>query len=759
MILLDAIPPGGIVGRALEAVSTDMIAVRDAIEQKLRRAWNLAEGDDSPWPYVRALYADAVVVEKAGELLRYPVTFTSGDLVLGSPTKVVATYAPASTPGAGDAVAVTEAIADAVGGSATGAADTRFDVCILRSGTSKNGNHYPVSVVREAAGMFNGVRVFAKSDKEHLAGHKDARDIVGVLSNCRIVKARSAESVELRGTLTMLDPSDALTIKMREACRQGVPGIFGLSIDATINANTASVDGRTVREATAFLKVDSVDIVVDPSAGGVVIRALEAAKKDTSDMMRSAIVNEIMAKAPALLAGRVVEAVSDDELLRLRDTALASGKPDMNGMMRVLEARMAAREQVGRSALPQPSRDRVLEAIAAIPEHDAPSPEKVGEMIAREASYLTAIGVGAGTQPKGTGGGSRAEVTKDRRERVAESLDAFFDKTSPDHQSVGSIKQLYIDMTGDKNVSGLTRAAEATRVAEALGTDTLANVLGDAIHRQMLKEYKGAADLQLWRQLATVGRLTDFRENTRMRMGGYSDLPVVEENDPYMALTSPGSEVSRYSPSKRGGLESISLEAIKNDDVGIVQKIPTKIARGAARTLFKFVLDFIRLNGPVYDGKALFHADHGNLLSQALSKDSFAAIRLLMASQREPGSSEPIGVGPQCLWVPQALEETAADIFRRNTNLDATFIQTLAPKIIPVWYWTDPNDWAVSANPADIDSIEIGFLDGVEEPQLFVQDNPTSGSFFSNDQLTWKVRHVYGGVVTDYRGLAKSVVA
>jgi hypothetical protein len=30
---------------------------------------------------------------------------------------------------------------------------------------------------------------------------------------------------------------------------------------------------------------------------------------------------------------------------------------------------------------------------------------------------------------------------------------------------------------------------------------------------------------------------------------------------------------------------------------------------------------------------------------------------------------------------------------------------------------------------------------------------------FSNDQLTYKIRHIYGGNVLDYRGMHKAVVA
>jgi len=40
-----------------------------------------------------------------------------------------------------------------------------------------------------------------------------------------------------------------------------------------------------------------------------------------------------------------------------------------------------------------------------------------------------------------------------------------------------------------------------------------------------------------------------------------------------------------------------------------------------------------------------------------------------------------------------------------------------------------------------------------------VQDNPTVGSLFASDKITYKIRHIYGGAVTDFRGLYKAVVA
>ena len=198
---------------------------------------------------------------------------------------------------------------------------------------------------------------------------------------------------------------------------------------------------------------------------------------------------------------------------------------------------------------------------------------------------------------------------------------------------------------------------------------------------------------------------------------------------------------------------------ITNDDVGAVQRIPKSLVRAAKRTLSKFALDFLKDNPEIYDENTLFHASHGNLGATALGAASVAAGRLAMKSQTEKNSNEKLGITPRFLWVPDELEETAVDLFRRNTEQDRNFVQSLSLDNVPVWYWTDVNDWCLTADPMDLATVEIGFLGGKEEPDLFIQDSPTAGSMFTNDKVTYKIRHIYGGTVTDYRGAYKSVVA
>ena len=198
---------------------------------------------------------------------------------------------------------------------------------------------------------------------------------------------------------------------------------------------------------------------------------------------------------------------------------------------------------------------------------------------------------------------------------------------------------------------------------------------------------------------------------------------------------------------------------IKNDDVGLIMNIPRDMTTAAKRTLNKFVLDIIRSNPTMSDTKALFHVDHGNLGTVAFSKVQYAADRLLMMKQADHDTSEPMGLEPYILLIPVDLQEAAFDAFRRDTNVDQAFVQSVAPRIRPVSYWIDANDWALICNPLDHPTIEIGFMDGKQEPELFIQDSPTSGSVFTNDKVTYKIRHIYGGAAASWKGMRKNVVA
>ena len=64
-------------------------------------------------------------------------------------------------------------------------------------------------------------------------------------------------------------------------------------------------------------------------------------------------------------------------------------------------------------------------------------------------------------------------------------------------------------------------------------------------------------------------------------------------------------------------------------------------------------------------------------------------------------------------------------------------------------------NWYLFADPTMIPMLEVGFYNGQEDPEILVQDAPAQGSVFTADKITYKVRHIWGLTVLDYRGFQR----
>lgn len=757
-----------------------MDLVRRALNDKLR-------GPDSRDYYLdlRAMYNDRAIVSDAGRYMSYPYTIDDNNqVVIGAPVEVTREFLP---------VAMREAVASG-SGVFIEAIDTpqgnAWRIRVIKAGLSGNKNYYPDAVLREATPLFNGVRVFVKSDDEHLKGQgKDFRNLIGRITRPVFVEGKGTDNGQIEAVFDVLQSAGDVPVKMLEAYKRGMADdLFGFSIDA---------DGKATKKggqrlAQKITRVNSVDLIIEPGAGGQIINLIEAINPENeADMkLRERMIEAVKsANQGSLPAGLdidnddVLEAAyrealskynhSDDDAGRKdagkaehggegKTAASASGvsKDDLDASIRMVEARAYVRVAIAESNLPDVTKAKLKKQFNDTQRF---TEAQVDDAITAERDYLSKFTESGKVNIPGfvdVKGG-----TEDRSDKIKTMLDDFF---SDKKDRPMSFKECYIEVTGDHRVTGHMKDCNPARLREAMGdspfrealdSTSFANVLGDAVTRRMVADYNAQSQYDVWRELATVVPVSDFRTQQRTRFGGYGDLPAVAQSAAYAALTSPSDEAASYAVTKRGGTESVTVEMIKNDDVGSIQRIPIKLSRAAKRTLGKFVLDFIRTNPTIYDTVALFHATHGNLGAAALDATTLSAARLAMLKQTEAGSLDRLGIGPKNLWVPADLEETGVNLFNRNTENDKSFVQTLSLQVIPVWYWTDLNDWALSADKMDIPTIEIGFLDGNEEPELFVQDNPTQGSLFSNDQIKYKIRHIYGGNAVEFRGLYKAVVA
>lgn len=802
-----------------EAVTTEYGALLELVRQALREKVRGVSGMADYYVDVQGIFPDRVVARLGGRLYAWPYTLQADNTVqLGEMAEVVASFqpvreaAPAGAPGAW--------LREAADGSGA------IEVTLIRGGLSRNGNYYPDAALKAAVPLFEGVRVFAKSDAEHIkGGGKDVRGLLGGVYGVRFVEGTGTDAGALVGTFKPIDPQDGVVRKMVEAVKRGLQGLMGLSIDASARTKREQRGGKTVRVAERFVRVDSVDLIVEPGAGGGLDRLAEAASADADPSAAtpsplttngaSMFKKRLLAALAALNAQRAAAlqanaATTDDEITAaLREAAQAAGadvaaiiaatvaaadeaaiapavqrlveaakapgggnggsgngaddEPVTRAELQMLRLREASTRRIHATNLPAFVKDRLqatLDARERFTEAD------VDQLIKTEREYIARF-TESGTVRMGDG----ARVTvEDRSLAIRDMLDAFFDPQHKDHRRVQSFKECYIEITGDRRVTGRLSDCDLPRLRESVGaiegfqeavaSSTFSNVLGDSITRRLMQVYGQMTDLQVWRRLVNVVPVQDFRSQERVQLGGYGNLPTVAQAAGYTVMTSPGDLKATYTVTKRGGLETVTLEAIKNDDVRALRRIPDEMAMAAANTLYEFVMDFFRTNPITYDTAALYTAPKGNLFTAALSAAEYAAHRLAMSKQARLSSAKRRGVTPGFLLVPVDLQEIAFNIFQRNQNNDPLFVATVQPTTIVVPYWTDTNDWCTVARPQDLPVLEIGFLDGREDPEVFVQDMPNVGSLFSNDQLTYKIRHIYGGTVVPEgeKGTTKAVV-
>lgn len=642
----------------------------------------------------------------------------------------------------------------------------KWDVQIVKFGEDYNNVYWTPGVVKASKDKFEGAKVFLLSEAQHQASRhpygKPPDQIVGWVSGVK------ENDVGLEGNLNILRTARGQSLRdaLVDSWDKGNKDLLGLSVDVVGSLEREKINNKQVLAVTAIKKA-TVDVVYEPAAGGGFLRLVAAKKadevgKEDLEMFKD-LLEKLKEAKPHIYATIKDKAeagkVTVEDLIKALDSkdekaqALPADDESVKAAKKILEELRIQSSQITvdnclkDSGLPKAISDKVRSQFSG----KIVTEDEVKASVKLEKDTLEKV---LGETIKGAG---YVKVVEDDVEKRTKMMDDFF------AGKVMSFKAAYVNLTGDREVTGLIKNFDR-RIMASLNSSSFGDVLGDSIRRRLLQEYNQSAYNKNWQKICQIIPIQDFRTNHRTRFGGYGNLPIVNQGAPYTALSSPTDEEATYAVSKKGGTEDVTLEMIKNDDVGVIRMIPKKMATSAARTLFEFVFDFLATNPTVYDSKALFHADHNNIATVAFSNTTFVNARIRMMSQTEMNSAKRIGLLPKYVIHPIDLTKTVYDVVAapRNSDFDpitAEFVRTLQMEQIEVPYWTDTNNWYVSADPSDICGLEIGFLDGKQDPDIVVQDQPFVGSVFTNDKITWKIIHVYGGAITDFRQFDGNIVA
>ncbi|MFO1156632.1 MAG: hypothetical protein U1E43_07635 [Rhodospirillales bacterium] len=252
--------------------------------------------------------------------------------------------------------------------------------------------------------------------------------------------------------------------------------------------------------------------------------------------------------------------------------------------------------------------------------------------------------------------------------------------------------------------------------------------------------------------------LPDFKPRTILQLGEAPQLlKVPEHGEIKFGVIGEGKETYQLATyARRIGM---TRQMIVNDDLDGFGRMAQAFGVAAATLENDLVWEQITSNPAMGDGTALFHADHGNLVSPgtAISIDNLGIAMGKIQLQKGLDATTRLNLQPKFLLAPVAKMTVARQYLTTITPALPTSVNPYAGALdVVVEPRLDANSltaWYVVADPAQVDVIEYAYLDG----QDGVRTETRQG---------WEIEGVeikavldFAAKIIDWRGIAKNLGA
>lgn len=256
-------------------------------------------------------------------------------------------------------------------------------------------------------------------------------------------------------------------------------------------------------------------------------------------------------------------------------------------------------------------------------------------------------------------------------------------------------------------------------------------VMANVAHKALLKGF--AMIEPTWQAYAKIGDLTDFKTHNRAFLGEFSRWLKKEPGKPYMM-----GNVSENGYSIQLGTYGRTFmllrETVINDDLGAFKDMPEKIGRAGAQTLAEQVTNILESNPNAYDGSPLFgtrNSVSNFSRSKPLTADATGIANLgeaitAIRNQKDLATGRKLGLTARYLVVPSELEFVANWLVTGQGLVGSTSAVSNIPdsikrlKVVVDTNLTFTTRWYVTADPNDCPFVEVGFLGGQMNPEVFL---------------------------------------
>ena len=321
-----------------------------------------------------------------------------------------------------------------------------------------------------------------------------------------------------------------------------------------------------------------------------------------------------------------------------------------------------------------------------------------------------------------------------------------------------------LDLCGMACQMSLGHAPRGTNeiIRAAFSTTDLPVALGLAANKIALDAYQQAP--ATWKSFARIVSAKDFKEHTGIRLTGDFKLEELAAHGE-IRHANVGEETIAYKVTTYAKMLMLDRQHIINDDIAILDQIPTIFGRAAARKEADLVYTVL-LSNP----GGFFSAAHSNLITGAQSGLSVASLAEAIAALRKQTDADglPLDLVPRVLLVPPELEATARQVLNSvelyrsgadqlpagNPFAGLNIALEVEPRLSNTYFpGNSTTAWYLLCGPAD-GSFLVAFLNGQQGPTIEPVD-PGADKLGTG----WRCYIDIGAAAADWRCAVKSAGA